>query len=69
MISKNIFSLTLIGGLFLFSAAVQPLIAQEEGSKGIKAEEFIKERPTKPVGTKRPTVATRKPTYKRYLPR
>ena len=64
MISKNIFSLTLIGGLFLFSAAAQPLIAQEEGSKGIKAEEFIKERPTKPVGTKRPTVATRKPTYK-----
>jgi hypothetical protein len=64
MIIKNIFSLTLIGGLFLFSAAVQPLIAQEEGSKGIKAEEFIKERPTKPVGTKRPTVATRKPTYK-----
>jgi|SRR5687767_3225152 len=64
MTIKNIFSLTLIGGLFLVSAAVQPLIAQEEGSKGIKAEEFIKERPSKPAGTKRPTVATRKPTYK-----
>lgn len=53
-----------MGGLFLFSAAIQPLIAQEEGSKGIKAEEFIKERPTQPVGSKRPTVAARRPTYK-----
>lgn len=38
--------------------------AQEVGSKGIKAEEFIKDRPsTKPV-TSRRTVVTKRPTYK-----
>lgn len=36
--------------------------AQEEGSKGIKAEDFIKDRPTKPVGGR--TVPTKKSTYK-----
>lgn len=67
MRTKNIFSLMLTAGLFLLcSGAVQPLAAQEEGSKGIKAEEFIKERPAKstvnPGG--RRTAPTRKPTYK-----
>ena len=48
--------------IFLFSAgAVYPLAAQEEvGSKGIKAEEFIKNRPAAPV-VKRPA---KRPTYK-----
>ncbi|MBA2525982.1 MAG: DUF4384 domain-containing protein [Pyrinomonadaceae bacterium] len=63
MKTKNIFSLTIIAGLWLCSAAVQPSAAQEEGSKGIKAEEFIKDRPAKPVGGRR-TVPTKKPTYK-----
>ena len=48
--------------IFLFGAgAARPLAAQEEvGSKGIKAEEFIKNRPSDP-GPRRPA---RKPTYK-----
>ena len=37
-------------------------LAQEEGSKGIKAEEFIKDRPAKPVGGR--PVAAKKQTYK-----
>jgi Domain of unknown function (DUF4384) len=61
---KNIFSLMLIAGLWLCSAAVKPLTAQEEGSKGIKAEEFINNRPTKPAGPRRTTLAVKKPTYK-----
>lgn len=62
--TKNIFSLMLIAFLWLGSAVVQPLAAQEEGSKGIKAEEFINNRPTKPLGSRRTTLAAKKPTYK-----
>ena len=62
MKTKNNFTLMLIAGLSLCCAVVQPLAAQEEGSKGIKAEEFIKDRPAKPGGGR--TVPARKPTYK-----
>lgn len=64
MRTKNIFSLMLTAGLFLCSGGVQTLAAQVE-TKGIKAEEFIKERPARPtggVGSRR--TPTRKPTYK-----
>ena len=41
--------------------AARPLVAQEEvGSKGIKAEEFIKNRPSAPAARRPP----KKPTYK-----
>ena len=48
--------------VFLFCVgAVRPLAAQDEvGSKGIKAEEFIKNRPSAPVARRPP----KKPTYK-----
>lgn len=66
MRTRNIFSLMLIVGISLCSAAVQSLFAQEEGSKGIKAEEFIKDRPTNAVASPggRKTVPAKKPTYK-----
>jgi hypothetical protein len=55
--------LSLMTILLLCVGAACPLAAQEEeGSKGIKAEVFIGNRPTESV-TKRPT-AVRKPTYK-----
>lgn len=59
-------------GLLGFACAIAGILlaggfvtapAQEDGSKGIKAEEFIKERPAKPVG-RRTTVGGSKPTYK-----
>lgn len=49
--------------LMLLTGGFENAQAQEDGSKGIKAEEFIKDRPAKPVAGRR-TATTRKPTYK-----
>jgi hypothetical protein len=48
----------------VYSLAAITANAQGDETKGIKAEEFIKDRPTKPVARRRATPATRKPTYK-----
>ena len=49
--------------ILVFSAGgVSSALAQEEGSKEIKAEEFIKKRPPQPSGRSR--IASKKPTYK-----
>ena len=50
--------------IVLSAGGVPPALAQEEGSKGIKAEEFINNRPSRPVGNRRPGPAVKKPTYK-----
>ncbi len=49
--------------IVLLAGGFATALAQEEGSKGIKAEEFISDRPTKPAVGRR-AVAPKKPTYK-----
>ena len=61
MKTKALLHISLMVIFFGCAGAARPLAAQDEvGSKGIKAEEFIKNRPSDP-GPRRPT---RKPTYK-----
>jgi hypothetical protein len=63
MKTKTLVQVLLVGTLLLGAAVSRPIAAQEEeGSKGIKAEVFIGNRPAEP-SRRRPAVA-RKPTYK-----
>jgi hypothetical protein len=63
MKAKPFVYLSLLAILFLFAGGGASVIAQdEEGSKGIKAEVFIGNRPAEPA-TKKPA-AVKKPTYK-----
>lgn len=56
--------MSVLSVVFVCQVAPISATAQDEETKGIKAEEFIKDRDTaKPVGGRRP-VATKKPTYK-----
>lgn len=57
---KTLMHIFLIAIILFCAAAARPLAAQEEGSKGIKAEEFIKNRPSDP-GPRKPA---KRATYK-----
>ncbi len=62
MTMKALFGFSMLVMLVFGAGATRPLAAQEEeGSKGIKAEEFIRNRPADPTPPRRPA---RKPTYK-----
>jgi hypothetical protein len=64
MIVKLRLFLSVLSVVIVCQLAAITATAQDDETKGIKAEEFIKDRPaTKPVGTRKP-VATKKPTYK-----
>jgi hypothetical protein len=63
MKARNTFEFLFIAVLLLGSGAMQRAAAQdEEGSKGIKAEEFITKRPANTSA--RRSAASKKPTYK-----
>jgi len=62
MKTKALVQLLLMAGLFGGCGANGSIVAQEaEGSKGIKAEEFIRNRPSDPAPPRR---LAKKPTYK-----
>jgi hypothetical protein len=64
MSSKIRLLLSALSVVFVCQLAAITGAAQDEETKGIKAEEFITNRPTKPAGPRRTTLVVKKPTYK-----